>query len=90
MTLAARGYLRFDATDQSRAWAAAALRVGRRITADPAIAAANLRHGKTWFVGVDALPNAADGSVEGVPLSGPWQEHLPQTGPLHPAQLSVI
>lgn len=90
MTLAARGYLRFDATDQSRAWAAAALRVGRQMAADPAIAAANLRHGKTWFVGVDALPNAADGSVEGVPLSGPWQGHLPQTGPLHPAQLSVI
>lgn len=90
MTLAARGYLRLAATEQSRAWAQAALEVARRLTADPGIAAANLRHGETWFVGVDVLPNEADGSVEGVPLAGPWDPHLPQHGPLHAAQLSVV
>lgn len=46
------------------------------------------RVGGTWFVGVDALPNAADGSIAGVTF--PWAA-LPLTSvPLHPAQLSVI
>ncbi len=46
------------------------------------------RCGGTWFVGVDALPNAADGAVGGVDF--PW-EALPLTPePLHRAQLSVI
>ena len=46
------------------------------------------RCGGTWFVGVDALPNAPDGSLSGTPF--PWAA-LPLTPePLHPAQLSVI
>lgn len=49
----------------------------------------NLRHGRTWFVGVDALPNGADGSIGGVPLAGPWQDHVPALE-LHKAQLSII
>ena len=44
------------------------------------------RHQRTWFVGVDALPNLRDGSVNGVPLEGPWDV----AGPWHPAQLSVV
>lgn len=46
------------------------------------------RCGGTWFVGVDALPNASDGSIQGTPF--PW-DALPLTPePLHKAQLSVI
>jgi hypothetical protein len=46
------------------------------------------RCGGTWFVGVDALPNDPDGTINGTPF--PW-DALPLTPePLHPAQLSVI
>jgi hypothetical protein len=46
------------------------------------------RCGGTWFVGVDALPNAPDGSINATPF--PW-DALPLTPePLHKAQLSVI
>lgn len=46
------------------------------------------RCGGTWFVGVDALPNASDGAVNGTRF--PWSA-LPLTPePLHKAQLSVI
>ena len=90
MTLAGQGFACFAATDRSRAWATAALARARGIIADPEARAANLRHGETWFVGVDALPNDVDGSIDSVPLCGPWQDHLPQIGPLHRAQLSVI
>jgi hypothetical protein len=46
------------------------------------------RCGGTWFVGVDALPNAADGSILGTPF--PWEALPLSPEPLHPAQLSVI
>ena len=42
----------------------------------------------TWFVGVDALPTAADGSIGGTAF--PWQALPLAPEPLHPAQLSVI
>jgi hypothetical protein len=46
------------------------------------------RCGGTWFVGVDALPNAPDGTINAAPF--PWGA-LPLTPePLHKAQLSVI
>lgn len=43
------------------------------------------RHGGTWFVGVDALPNACDGSIGGVPL--PFADMFPTW---HAAQVSVV
>lgn len=46
------------------------------------------RCGGTWFVGVDALPNAPDGSINGTPF--PWEALPLAPEPLHPAQLSVI
>jgi len=70
-------------------WAKAAAAAGKRVLADPEQRATWLRHGETWFVGVDALPNAADGSIDGVPLKGPWEGQI-STLPLHPAQLSVV
>jgi len=44
------------------------------------------RLGQTWHVGVDGLPNEADGSVGGVPLEGPWEVDCTHW---HRAQISV-
>lgn len=52
--------------------------------------AANLRHGETWFVGVDALPNRPDGSIGGVPLVGNWRDHVTAPDVWHAAQLSIV
>ena len=46
------------------------------------------RCGGTWFVGVDALPNAPDGAINGT--SFPWHALPLAPEPLHRAQLSVI
>jgi hypothetical protein len=46
------------------------------------------RCGGTWFVGVDALANGADGSIHGTPF--PWTALPLPPEPLHRAQLSVI
>lgn len=79
-------FQRFERDAGVARWAQAANRVADRVLADPAQQAAWLRHGATWFVGVDALPNARDGSIDGVALQGPWG--LAQTE-WHAAQLSV-
>lgn len=86
----AAGFSVFDPDAATARWADAALSVAVKITSDPEIRAANLRHGNTWFVGVDALPNATDGSVAGVPLAGRWAAHIRSTTHWHPAQLSVV
>lgn len=65
-------------------WAAAALPVAVRALAETG---EPLRCGGTWAVGLDLLPNAADGSVGGVPL--PWQVLNLPPEPLHRAQLST-
>ena len=91
--LTERGWRLFGPDDRTRAWAEAALPAARRAVADPSNAHW-LRCGGTWFVGVDALPNAADGSIAGVPLAGPALDHLRATGDApsgwHRAQISVI
>jgi hypothetical protein len=71
-------------------WAAAGLVAARVVVTDPAERARWLRHGGTWFVGVDALPNAPDGSVGGVALTGPWEDAVRWEGDWHRAQLSVV
>lgn len=43
-----------------------------------------LRQGGTWYVGLDLLPNDADGALDGVPLP------LRSLGPLHRGQVSVV
>lgn len=67
------------------AWARAAHPV-----AVQALASTNqpLRCGGTWAVGLDLLPNAADGSVAGVTL--PWQVLGLTPVALHAAQLSAV
>lgn len=90
MGLAAKGFATFAPDAGVLAWANAAHRVGKAVARDPAMCAQWLRHGDTWFVGVDALPNAGDGSVDGVPLAGPWQGAIDPPDHWHHAQLSVI
>lgn len=85
----ARGWAVLPPEESVAAWSRAALAAGAGALADPVQRAEWLQCEGTWFVGVDALPNAADGSIDGVPLKGAF---LCLTGPmpaLHRAQLSV-
>jgi len=63
------------------------------VASDPEQMAHWLRHGGTWFAGVDVLPNDPAGAVPGgPPLAGhALVEASAVTGPLplHPAQVSV-
>jgi hypothetical protein len=72
------------------AWAHAARGVADRVVSDPAMRRRWLRHGGTWFAGVDALPNEEDGSIDGVPLAGGWTDLVGAWGEWHRAQLSVV
>ena len=90
MTLETDGFLVFTATEASRIWAEAAFALGRRIANDPDEKAKHLRFQGTWFVGVDALPNKADGSLDRTPFAGPWDGALPKMPALHRGQLSII
>ncbi len=88
MNFGPEGFRTFPADSNLIAWAKAARVQG--------IAAANdahhdhwWRHQRTWFVGVDALGNAADGSVSGVPLGGAAVDATKQKS-WHKAQLSII
>lgn len=80
------GYAVFAPQDAVRTWADAAYRVGCCVLET----GGERRHGRTWFVGVDALPNAPDGSIDGVPLAGAWLDHVTAPDIWHQAQLSVI
>ncbi|WP_425074506.1 hypothetical protein [Sagittula sp. S175] len=84
------GWQRFPADARSRAWAGAARAEGLRVLADPAMRAQWLQCEGTWFVGVDALANAVDGAIGGVPLGGLAVDALGPLPPLHRAQLSVV
>ena len=89
MGLSDDGYAVFAPTEAGRRWAEAARRAAMQVSARPGVRVQNLRHGQTWFVGVDALPNAADGAIGGVPLEGAWRAHVPDV-PLHRAQVSIV
>lgn len=89
-----RGWARFGPDPQVRLWADAALRVGRAALRDPAFSHWHVCGG-TWFVGLDALPNDAEGRVAGSgPLTGPAvdfiKDHLGGLPPLHRGQLSTV
>ena len=84
------GFEVFGPDDEVLRWAQAAHRAGVTLAADPNMRAANLRHQDTWFVGVDALPTAPDGSIAGVPLTGPWEPGIEHPKVWHRAQLSIV
>ena len=88
--LAAEGFAVLPADPRVAAWADAARRKACDVLADPEARSQWLRHGGTWFVGVDALPNAPDGSVDGVPLAGPWEGLIAWPAALHRAQVSAV
>lgn len=80
-----QGWQRIGPHPAIRAWADAARRAA---LATIATTTETWRCGGTWFVGVDALPNTPDGTINATPF--PWPA-LPLTPePLHKAQLSVI
>lgn len=84
------GYSVFERDPRAVRWAMAAADVAEQVTQDPALRETWLRHRGTWFVGVDALPNELDGSINGVPLAGPWPGYVTATEQWHRAQLSVV
>ena len=87
--LGSSGFVIYPHDPRVAEWSDKAAEVMRPIARDPAVQAANLRHGNTWFVGVDALPNTPDGAVGDVPLMGAWRDAVPAL-PLHRAQVSII
>ena len=81
MTFAQAGFVVFDHDPRVLDWAHAALASGFDL--------GPWRHGGTWAVGLDALHNAPDGSVGGVPLAGPWDALFTAPEAWHRAQLST-
>lgn len=79
------GWQRIGPNPAIAAWATAAHRVA---LATLATATEPWRCGGTWFVGVDALPNAPDGTIGDTAF--PWDALPLSPQPLHRAQLSVI
>jgi hypothetical protein len=79
------GWRRIGPHPAIRAWADAARTAALETLAT---SAEPWRCGGTWFVGVDALPNGPDGSINGTAFPWPALPLTPQ--PLHKAQLSVI
>jgi hypothetical protein len=84
------GFCVFGEDQRVLDWASAAAEVAREVVQDVNLRAQWLRHQQTWFVGVDALPNAPDGSVNGTALDGPWEALIDVPIAWHKAQLSVV
>lgn len=87
------GWLTLPADPALAPWLAAALPQARAAVADPVQRARGLDCEETWFVGVDALANDADGAVDGVPLEGEARSHADALFgrlPLHRGQVSVV
>ena len=77
--MVAAGYQRLGFDPAVARWAQAAHRAVQGVDRSAR------RHGDTWFVGVDVLPNDADGAVDGVPM--PFAAMAPTW---HAAQVSII
>lgn len=88
--LATDGFVVFDGDPSVTRWAVRARATACDVSNDPVQRAKWLRHGETWFVGVDALPNGADGSIGDVELSGPWDDIVTAPNAWHRAQVSVV
>lgn len=82
-----KDWQRFEYDAGIARWAEAADRTATRVLKDPEHAH-QYRYQRTWFVGVDALPNARNGSLDGIPLEGAVIDSLSQPE-WHAAQLSV-
>ena len=83
------GYAAFPPDAEALRWVEAA----RTYVGRSGVPAAGWRHGGTWFPGVDALDNAADGSVDGVALDGAAARAATRLAPglpWHRAQISIL
>ena len=89
MGVGADGFALLPYSAELARWAQAAAEVMRTQMTDATFRAAQMRHGNTWFVGVNALPNDAQGAVGGIPFQPPWRGDLPDL-PLHRAQVSIV
>ncbi len=89
----AKGWCVLPHDARVKTWAEAAWLAGQKAMRSPTLAQWWVCE-NTWFVGVDALNNTADGSIDGVPLQGAPVETVIQlygeVPALHPAQLSVV
>ncbi len=84
MTFETAGYVVLPHDDRVLKWAQAAAAAVAKLDTQ------TRRHGATWFVGVDALPNESDGSIDGVPLCGAWDDLVQLPDMWHPAQVSIV
>ncbi|WP_424970494.1 hypothetical protein [Dinoroseobacter sp. S76] len=88
-----QGWQVFDPEPAVLDWVAQIRPVALGLAADPDLRAQWLRHGGTWFAGVNALPNDGAGRVgEGPALSGAAlaaAQGIAGPLPLDPAQISV-
>ena len=94
MSFAATGWALFD-DPELLGWVESVAPLAREISVDKAAREAWLRHGGTWFAGVNILRNGPDGAVQnGPPLSGKaveFAEKLRGSRPSwDPAQISVV
>lgn len=89
----AKGWCVLPLDARIKAWAEEAWLAGQRAMRAPDLAQWWVCE-NTWFVGVDALPNAASGELNAVPFAGApvdWISNVYGNFPaLHPAQLSVV
>lgn len=89
-----RGWVKFGPDPKLLTWVNATRETALQTTQDPTHIANWLRHDKTWFAGVNALPNDGLGRVPGgVPLAGGGVNFLQDMGlwkPLDRAQVSVM
>ncbi|MEM1078978.1 MAG: hypothetical protein AAGI09_10660 [Pseudomonadota bacterium] len=91
--LETRGWQVFDPEPPVQDWVAHVRPTALGLAADPDWRAKWLRHGGTWFAGVNALPNDGAGRVDGGPALAGTALSVAQrhAGPLalDPAQISV-
>ncbi len=80
------GFVHLPWDARTQAWANAAYVAVKALPDAPH----DMRHGGTWRVGVDALANAPDGSVDGVALRGLWEDLITSPDTWHAAQVSIV
>jgi hypothetical protein len=94
--LARRGWAALPPDPALAAWAGAARPIAFGLPEDPALRARDLRCGGSWFAGVNAFPNDADGAAPGgpplpAPLLGLMRRDLGLgDAPLDRAQVSIV
>ena len=93
-SLAKDGWAMLPFSSSLLEWVEAARPIASKIAADPEQRKAWLRHGATWFAGVNALPNTPTGAVGGGPALPPEMfEMLEKFGlptALDAGQISVV